>query len=74
MLPNRLELPFQGRVVSKLIEIYGKCIEREQEFTINPDFRAMVHKYLQNKKTLYELPDMVTTLSHIKLFEFEDLP
>ncbi|KRX02110.1 Peptidase S24/S26A/S26B/S26C [Pseudocohnilembus persalinus] len=72
LLQGRLDLAFQGKLLSKLVEIYGKCSEREKSFTMSPDFRSMMHKYVTNKKTTYQLPDIINTFKHLQGFQYED--
>lgn len=71
-LEGRLELPFQGRIVSKLLEIYSKALKDHEHYVLHPDFRAMMYKMLVNKKTKYELTDIVETFRYLPNFQYEE--
>jgi hypothetical protein len=71
-LHKTLLYPFEGPFVSKLVETYARVINKEPSFTINPDFLSMIHEYIINKKTTYELPEIVNVMRYLPAYEFEE--
>lgn len=72
LLENRLELPFSGKLISNLMEIYSNVNRKFGNFEVEPNFRVMMYKMLSNKKMNYELCDITKIIHYIPVFLFEE--
>jgi hypothetical protein len=52
---------------------YSTALKEHERLRIAPDFRVMMYKYLQHKKTEYILPEIVECFKCMKDFDFEDV-
>ena len=72
LLENRIELPYSGRLLANIVEIYSDVNEKFHNFELEPNFKVMVFKMLTNKKIVYELIDIVKLIRYVPAFQFEE--
>ena len=72
LLENRIELPFQGRVMANIVETYAKISKAFDNFEIEANFRVMIYKMITNKRMNYELIDIVNIIKNITCFKYEE--
>lgn len=72
LLENRMELPFNGRVISNITEVYAEVSQKFRNFPLEPDFLVMMYKMITNKRMNFELNDIVKIMKFIEVFKYED--
>ena len=72
LLENRIELPYSGRLLANIVEIYSNVNGKFHNFELEPNFKVMVYKMLTNKKIEYELVDIVKLIKYVPAFQYEE--
>ena len=67
-----MELPFNGRVISNITEIYAEVSQKFRNFPLEPDFLVMMYKMITNKRMNFELSDIVKIMKFVDVFKYED--
>jgi len=72
LLENRLELPFSGRLIANIVEIYFDVAQKSTNFQFEPDFSVMIYKMICNRRMNYALSDIVKIMKFVDVFKYED--